>query len=224
MRLTVSNLLQDLDSPEFASVRRAFSRVVRRKGEIVFHPREGRNRLFIVTRGRARIYLASRDKEFTMAILDAGDVYTTHTRAFVQAIDDLELLEADLASVRDCLISMPSLTTAIVKVLGDLLSHAFSVIDNLAFKDVRDRLLGFLAYEARRLPRCKECRSCGRCEEGGMISLGLSTEQLATILGSTRQTVSSLLNSLAKDGVVQLKSRGVVCVPDLARLEALLPE
>ena len=85
---------------------------------------------------------------------------------------------------------------------------------------MRNRLIEFLVYEARRLPRCVECRHCGRCEDGGMVSLGLNTEQMATIIGSSRQTVSSLLNALAKDGVIQLKGRGVICIPDIAMLEA----
>jgi len=61
---------------------------------------------------------------------------------------------------------------------------------------------------------------CG-CTDGGMVSLGLNTEQMATIIGSSRQTVSSLLNALAKEGVIQLKGRGVICIPDIAALEAL---
>jgi CRP-like cAMP-binding protein len=221
MRLTESNLLQDLEKPELAPVREAFALQTFPKGSLVFHPREEKNRIFIVKSGRARVYLAYRDKEFTMAILDAGNVYATHTRGFVQALDDLELLVADVADVRRFLSSMPSLTMAMISVLGDLLSHAFSVIDKLAFKDVRNRLIEFLVYEARRMPHCKECRACGGCEEGGMVSLGLNTEQLATIIGSSRQTVSSLLNTLAKEGVIQLKGRGVICIPDIASLEFL---
>jgi CRP-like cAMP-binding protein len=219
MRLTDTPLLQDLERPEMEPVRRAFHPHAFSRGSMVFHPRQG-NRIFIVTKGRARVYLAYRDKEFTMAVLDAGDVYATHTRAFVQALDDLEILMADVAEVRRHLGSMPSFNSAMIHVLGDLLSHAISVIDTLAFKDVRNRLIEFLVYEARRLPRCLECRHCGRCEDGGMVSMGLNTEQMATIIGSSRQTVSSLLNALAKDGVIQLKGRGVICIPDIATLEA----
>lgn len=218
MRLTDTTLLQDLERPEMAPVRRAFHTRSFTRGALVFHPKQG-NQIFIIVKGRARVYLSFRDKEFTMAVLDAGDVYSTHTRAFVQALDDLEILTADIAEVRRYLGSMPSFNSAMIHVLGDLLSHAISVIDTLAFKDVRHRLIEFLAYEVRRLPRCRECRHCGQCDEGGMVSLGLNTEQLATIIGSTRQTVSSLLNALAKEGLIQLKGRGVICVPDIAALE-----
>jgi len=219
MRLTEITLLQDLHRPEMAPVRKLFSSRKFARGALVFEPRAG-DQIFIVTSGRARVYLAYRDKEFTMAMLDAGDVYATHTRAWVQALDDLEILIASVSEVRRYLGSMPSFNSAMIHVLGDLLSHAISVIDTLAFKDVRNRLIEFLVYEARRLPRCRECRHCGQCEDGGMVSLGLNTEQMATIIGSSRQTVSSLLNALAKDGVIQLKGRGVICIPDIAVLEA----
>jgi len=219
MRLTETTLLQDLDRPEMAPLRKLFVSRKYAKGVLVFEPKSG-DQIFIVTRGRARVYLAYRDKEFTMAMLDAGDVYATHTRAWVQALDDLEILIASVSEVRRYLGSMPSFNSAMIHVLGDLLSHAISVIDTLAFKDVRNRLIEFLVYEARRLPRCRECRHCGQCEDGGMVSLGLNTEQMATIIGSSRQTVSSLLNALAKDGVIQLKGRGVICIPDIAVLEA----
>lgn len=224
MRLTEAKLLQDLQQPEYAALRGAFVPVRHARGALIYQPREKPDRIFIVQSGRARVYLAYRDKEFTLAVLDAGDVYATHTRAYVQALDDLELLVATVADVRQSLMNMPSLTSAMVHVLGDLLSHALTVIDNLAFKDVRKRLIEFLVYEARRLPRCQECRACGACDAGGMISLGLNTEQLATIIGSTRQTVSSLLNALAVDGVIQLKGRGVICIPDIGTLETLAAE
>jgi len=219
MRLTEITLLQDLHRPEMAPVRKLFSSRKFARGALVFEPKAG-DQIFIVTSGRARVYLAYRDKEFTMAMLDAGDVYATHTRAYVQALDDLEILIASVSEVRRYLGSMPSFNSAMIHVLGDLLSHAITVIDTLAFKDVRNRLIEFLVYEARRLPRCRECRHCGQCEDGGMVSLGLNTEQMATIIGSSRQTVSSLLNALAKDGVIQLKGRGVICIPDIAVLEA----
>lgn len=220
MRLTETTLLQDLDRPEMAPLRKLFVSRKYAKGALVFEPKSG-DQIFIVTRGRARVYLAYRDKEFTMAMLDAGDVYATHTRAFVQALDDLEILIAGVPEVRRYLGSMPSFNSAMIHVLGDLLSHAISVIDTLAFKDVRNRLLEFLVYEARRMPRCVECKGCGGCSDGGMVSLGLNTEQMATIIGSSRQTVSSLLNALAKEKAIQLKGRGVICIPDIAILEAL---
>ena len=87
MRLTETTLLQDLDRPEMAPLRKLFVSRKFAKGAMVFEPKSG-DQIFIVTRGRARVYLAYRDKEFTMAMLDSGDVYATHTRAFVQGLHE----------------------------------------------------------------------------------------------------------------------------------------
>jgi CRP-like cAMP-binding protein len=213
MRLPENDLLKELAKPEWTALRQALTSRTTAKGRQVFSPHEPENLLFIVARGRARVYLAYRDKEFTMAILTAGDVYTTHTRAFVAALDDLELLVADIAVVRRFLATMPSLATAMVKVLGDLLAHAFSVIDGLAFHDVRRRLIHLLLHEADRSRRDPSHAPC--------LAHGLNVEQLATIVGSSRQTVSSLLNSLEREGLIELRARGLIGIPDLDALKRL---
>ena len=43
---------------------------------------------------------------------------------------------------------------------------------------------------------------------------GLTTEHLANLLGTTRQTLSTILNALAKDGLLELRGRGLIHVPD----------
>lgn len=212
MRLPENDLLQELDKPEWRALRHRLTTRTYPKGCLVFSPGEPENLLFIVARGRARIYLAYREKEFTMALLGAGDVYTTHTRAHVEALEDLELLVADIAVVRRFLTTMPTLATAMVTVLGDLLGHAFSVIDGLVFHDVRRRLIHLLLREAEHA--CPD--STTPC-----LTHGLSTEQLATIVGSSRQTVSSLLNALEREGLIELRGRGRIGIPNLDALQRL---
>ncbi len=224
VRILETNLLRDLEQPEYKQLRRAFSETGYGKNALVFQPREAHNRIFIVRSGRARVYLAREDKEFTLVILEPGAVFSTHTRAFVQALEDLTLLEAALEDVRQRLLFMPSLTASMVNVLGDLLSCSISIIDSLAFSDVRRRLVEMLLYEARRAPECSQRDACGGCGSGRRVELGLTTEQLASIIGSTRQTVSSLVNSLAKEGLLRRNGRSAICIPDLEELEARLED
>ena len=67
MRLPENDLLQELDKPEWRALRQQLVSRTYPKGRLVFSPREPENLLFVVARGRARIYLAYRDKEFTMS-------------------------------------------------------------------------------------------------------------------------------------------------------------
>jgi CRP-like cAMP-binding protein len=166
--------------------------------------------VFIVKRGRVRVYLAYEEKEFCLAVLGPGDIYSTHTRAFVQAIEDAELLVAPAAAFARRMGAFPGLYSTMIRVLGALLSRAMTIIDSLAFKKVGNRLLELLFEEAgrgRRLP-----------DGGVLLELKLTTEQLAAVLGTTRQTVSSLLNSLAKEGLLEIRGKGVVFIPETDRL------
>ncbi len=203
------DIIAELELPCYAALRPAF--VTRRysRKALIFMPQDEHDRVFIVLKGRARIYLAYEDKEFTLAILERGDVFSTHTRAYVSALEDVEIIVADTAALGQTMLRIPELTRSMVKVLGKLLKHSISVIDTLAFKDVGRRLREFLLFEAGR---------AGRREAGGtLLDLGLTTEQIASILGTTRQTLSTLLNEMSRTGQLEIRGRGVLFFPDPER-------
>jgi CRP-like cAMP-binding protein len=202
-------LLSELEKPCYADLKRAFSSRNFPAKSLMFSPNMEKDDVFIVVKGRVRIYLAYESKEFTLAILERGDVYSTHTPAFISALEATSILIADTAVVGGYMQRIPELTLPMVNVLGKLLKHSIRVIDELAFKDVRRRLVEFLDFEASR---------AGRDAAGGKIlDLGLTTEQIASILGTTRQTLSTLLNEMAKNGQVEIRGRGVFFLPAATR-------
>lgn len=205
------NLLQELEREPLDSLRCEFTERRFPKNSLVFEPRHPENMIFIVKEGRIRIYLAFEDKEFTLALLEPGDVYSTHTRAFVAALDDATVLTMDTAAFMACMAAMPELSQKVVSVLGDLLKQSFSIIHGLAFHEIGARLSEYLAYEAR---------SNGiHGPNGVLVSLGMTVEELAGMIGSTRQTVSKLINGMIRDGLIIKKARGTYLIPDLALLQ-----
>ena len=181
------------------------------KKSMIFSPNHAEDLIFIVESGRARLFLAYEDKEFALAILERGDVYSTHTRAQVSALEDTTLLCARTSQVRRHMLTLPEFTGTMVRVLGEVLKHSISIIDDLAFRDVQTRLVRFLRFVATQ---------SGEAQPGGgtLVRLGLTTEQLASLLGATRQTLSTMLNALERDGRVELRGRGVIFIPDLDAL------
>ncbi|NCC24356.1 MAG: Crp/Fnr family transcriptional regulator [Deltaproteobacteria bacterium] len=215
MKLTDVNLLDELAKPEHAELRAQFMERTHAKGALIYQPGEGPDLVFVVSSGRVRIYLASVDKEFTVAILEPGAVYSTHTRAFVEAMDECVLLVTETGRFHAGLRSYPELTGAMINVLGGLLKNSFSIIHGLVFHDASLRLVGYLLEEARHGEPCddKGCR---------IIRLGLLTEEMAKIVGATRQTVSMLISDLVRSGDLVKLGRGEYLIPDLTRLEARL--
>jgi len=214
MKLVNVDLLATLDGPEYSTLRKSFVERSYTRGAIIFSPLEEADRVFIVKSGRVRIFLASDVKEFTLAILERGDIYSTHTRAYVAALDDSLLWVMDTAGFHKSLADHPNLAGAMINVLGGLLKNSMSIISGLVFNDVNRRLVEYLLAEAR--------ASDERHDDGILVRLDLTTEQVAQIVGSTRQTVSVLINDLVRAGDIEKVERGVFLVPDTGRLEARL--
>ncbi len=212
MKFVEENLLDHLQRNEFAELYASLTRRSYPKGAFVCRPGDEENRVFIVARGRARVYLGYEDKEFNLGILSRGDIYSTHTRAFVQSLEEIEVLIADTETFRQKMLDDPEVAKAMVVVLGSMLKTSFTIIEGLVFKDVKSRLAALLAGEARRHGISSE--------EGIIVRIDLSVEQIANLVGSTRQTVSTLLNDFSREGLVKRLERGRFLVTDAAALEA----
>jgi CRP-like cAMP-binding protein len=204
------NLLRELERPDFEGLRRDFSPLSFERGSVMFRPRSEQNLVFVVRTGKVRVYLSGEDRDFTLAILEPGDVYATHTSAWVQALEPVTVLVMDTESFYRHMTEHTALAKTVIYVLGGILKQSFAIIDSLAFKDIRRRLVEFILYEVER---------CGPSPDGGArVSLGMTTEQVAAIVGATRQTVSTLVNEMVREGVLVKEGRGVFLVPEVTRL------
>jgi len=214
MKFLEENLLDHLQRPEFASLLSALMKKTFVKGAFICQPGMGENRVFIVEKGRVRVYLGYEDKEFNLGILAKGDIYSTHTGTYVEALEETTLLMTDVTTFRRQMVGDPEVTKAMVRVLGNILKTSFSIIDGLAFKDVNYRLVALLSNEARK-------HGVNLGTGGYSITIDLSVEQIARLVGSTRQTISTLLNDLVRAGLLERPARGIFILPDLAALEAI---
>jgi len=177
---------------------------------IVFSPADHVDVVFMVKKGRLRVYLAFEDKEFTLTFLEPGDFFSSHTRAFVQSLEDAEILEIGTARFQQKATEIPTVSLGLMKVLGSVFRNSISIIESLAFKDVHLRLVDFLVEAAQR--RGEEVQG------GTRIDLGLSTEDIALLVGSTRQTISTFLNGLIKRGIIEKPDRRTMIIRDLEAL------
>ena len=170
--------------------------------------------MFIVRQGLVRVYLAYGEKEFTIAFLKPGDVYVSHSSARVQAVEDTTILLVDTATFNQRMMSVPQFTVTIVRVLGGILKNTFSIVDGLALRDVSARIARYLVSAAQENAPGPDGRR--------RVRLQLSGEMLAHTLGTSRQTVSTLLTDLTRSGILVKEQRGVYCILDEGRLRELL--
>ncbi|WP_413699942.1 Crp/Fnr family transcriptional regulator [Psychromonas sp. KJ10-10] len=175
---------------------------------ILSNPQDPENQVFYIVSGTLRVYLSYEDKVFTLALLSAGDVYCTHTRAYVEAIEESEVYFSDLRTFSQRLQEHPKLVGAVTRVLSSTLSGCIDTIENLAFRDVRSRFACFLLSQLQ--------------DEKNMSSLSIklpfSTELLAQSIGTSRQTLSSIISDLQKNGILERKGKGFLLILDKEKL------
>ena len=180
------------------------------KGTLLSTPGSARNQVFIVHSGRLRVYLAGANRELNVSFLETGDIYTTHTPMYVQTAAASALWMMDTRAFAHKLANDPGINPMVMRVIGRLLSNAVTLIEDLAFREVPARLARFLVGLAERRGR--------QDEHGCTIALDLSTEDIAGLLGTTRQTVSLLMNQWQREGILQRQGRHSLSIRSLERL------
>ncbi|SDH79441.1 Crp/Fnr family transcriptional regulator [Desulfosporosinus hippei] len=184
-----------------------------KKNKRIFEPDSKDNFIMIVLEGKVRIYLAYPDgKEFTISFLEQGDIYSSHSKTFAEAREATKILAINAQAFHLFMLNNPTILISMVKALGDSLGNTLRIIENLAFLDIDKRLARFL------LDAAKEKGVVG--QEGTFINLGLSVEDLALAVGSSRQTASMLLNRWERDGVIR-RNRKTVFLLDMLKLQEL---
>ena len=106
----------------------------------------------------------------------------------------------------------PDVASAVVRALGSRLRHFVQLVDTLAFRDVAARLAMLLADYADRDGQA----------EGDTLVLDLerTQEELATELGTARESISRALKQLAVRGLILSRTGTRLVVAPTARLRA----
>lgn len=184
------------------------------KREVAFTPYSNMESMYLVLRGRIRITLNyPNGKEFTISLLDKGDVYSGHARGLGIALEKTEVAFLPLRVFQEMVNEYPSFAINVLATVGSTLQTTFNVIENLVFRDVNERIYAFILTMID---------SKGTVtKEGIEVSLGLTQAEIATMVSSTRQTVNSVLTSLQKEQVISFSKKKLI-VHDRERLSSLI--
>ncbi len=181
----------------------------RRVAERVLLEMEG-DGVFVVLVGRLRVFLSYEGKEFTLFFLEPGDIFSLHSGAMIEARKPSELLFADMATFEKTLEAYPSLAPTVIGILGRTLRSTIEIIEGLMFSDLRHRIIHVLVDRAEGHGR--------RTADGLVLDVDLNTEDVANMVGATRQSASAVLNQLIRAGCLCRLSRTQWLVPDVAAL------
>jgi len=212
--LQQSRLFSDTADGEAEAYQHLFRMELFPKRTRVFDVGDPARIIYLVKYGKVRIARLTPDgKEVTVAVLGAGDIFgeetlfdATRPRSNVAICVEETLLCMSRADELLALLSTdPQVALNVAKILSDRLDDASGTIEDFAYSKVPDRIVHLferLSHEH------------GRRTPGGIaIDVALTHGEIASAIGSTRETVSLELAKLIRAGRVKQEGRAFV-LPD----------
>lgn len=207
-RFSIANVLL---SPAGENFFRGFRSKIHEKGSLVCTGEGDENGVFVVVDGRLRVFLVGEEREITLFYLTAGDMFCMHSGCLVEASERSELRVTDIRTFEQKMETCPSIAWGLISILGRALTSCMRTIEDLMFHDIKQRLAGFFLDHAQ---------TGGKETEGGVqVTVELTVEEIANLIGSSRQTTSTAINSLIKEGYISRQGRVNYTIPDLSRLK-----
>jgi CRP/FNR family cyclic AMP-dependent transcriptional regulator len=192
------------------------------KGDYIYFEAYHHNRLYFIKEGYIRVgFIDDSGQEVIREIIQKGEIFGQITLEknnlngeFAQAYKSaVSLCAFTIDDFEKLLQKKPALALKYSKQVGAKLRHIENRLVNLLNRDVKSRLLGFLwQLVQQHLPGASDSPLC--------IPNYLTHEDMAHLIGSSRQTVTTLINELASAGLLNYK-RHEICFPDVNKFQKL---
>lgn len=211
-------LFAAMDEEAAAAVRRSMAEVSLGRGQVLFREGDYGDRLFVIAEGKLKIGRSSPDgRENLLSVLGPGDqfgeltVFDPEARMGTAiAVTDCRLYSLSSENLRPWIAQRPDVALALLRQLSRRLRRSTEVLSDLVFSDVPGRVAKSLLDLANRFGT--------PIPDGMHVAHDLTQEELAQLVGASRETVNKALADFAARGWIRLEARAVVLI-DRERLE-----
>jgi CRP/FNR family cyclic AMP-dependent transcriptional regulator len=210
-------LFTALDDAAATTLRESMTQVKVTKGHTLFKEGDAGDRLFVVVEGKLKLGTSSGDgRENLLSILGPGDMFGELSlfdpgprTATATAVTDSRVLALANDQVIGWVTAHPQVSLQLLKRLARRLRRTNEVLADLVFADVPGRVAKAIMDLGERFGTKKA--------DGLHVNHELTQEELAQLVGASRETVNKALADFAGRGWVRLEPRAVV-VLDYERL------
>lgn len=192
------------------------------KGSILFTKGDSAKHLHIVRHGRVKVYEMSEDgRQQIIRLLEPGDFFG-ELALFMEKQDYLLNAET-LEDTGICLLSRddfkalihqnPDISLGVLQALTERLAYAETFISTLTLKTIEQRLISWLLAMAE--------KEGVLTPQGIRLTINLPRHELASLFGTTRETISRKLSKLQADGLLTLHGQKQIMILDKDELISL---
>ena len=206
-----------LDTSAADALRASMSLVKLRKGQSLFKEGDDGDNLYVVSNGKVKLGTKSPDgRENLLMILGPGDMFgelslfdSGPRTATATAVTDSKLLTLGQEKVIPWVKEYPEVSLQLLARLASRLRRTNEVVGDLVFSDVPGRVAKALIDLGDRFGKVTD--------EGLFVHHDLTQEELAQLVGASRETVNKALADFAGRGWLRLDGRAVL-ITDVERL------
>src|SRR5690606_24761444 len=216
--LSKAPLFAALDRESAAALRTSVTEVRLAKGQTLFSENDAGDRLYVVLEGKIKLSRTAADgRENLLSVLGPGEMFGELSLfdPRPRTASAIALTEARLAGLghddlRPWLTGRPEVALHLLRALAQRLRRTNDVIADLVFTDVPGRVAKQLLDLAERFGQ--------KTEEGVRVHHDLTQEELAQLVGASRETVNKALADFAQRGWLRIEAKAVLIL-DKERLQ-----
>jgi len=211
-------LFQGLATQAAAELAAAMSNVRLDRGGVLFHEGDTDDRLYVVVSGKVKLgRRGTAGRENLIAVLGPGQMFGELSlfdpgprSSTASAVTPAEIRCLEHDELMKSLTRHPEVAQGLLAQLAGRLRRANDVVADLVFSDVPGRVAKALLDLASRFGE--------ESVEGVNVHHDLTQEELAQLVGASRETVNKALADFATRGWIRLEPRSVTIL-DVARVE-----
>jgi CRP-like cAMP-binding protein len=204
------SIFADLDSAALAELEPLLVAKKFARDSLIVSQEEPGDAMFIVRSGRVKVVLyGDTGREIILSLLKSGDFFGEMSllddqprSANVIALEESEVLVLHRHAFKRYLIAHPDVAFALLAELSRRLRRADEIIGNLALLDVFGRVAHMLIDLAQ--------TEGVQTDEGILIKERPTQQNIASMVGTSRETVSRTLSEFAKRGYIEMQGRAIL--------------
>lgn len=196
----------------------AHEKTIPRK-EIIYTPEDKNEVMFILKKGRVRIFkLSAEGKMITLAILKDRDIFGAMSlikggvsKAYAETLEDSYICAIRQEDFHNLIKEIPEIALGLIEKINQKLKEAEDRIADLVFRDVPGRIASVLLKLAEQFGKDSPA--------GTQISFKITHQELADMVGTTRETATVILNELKEDNVLKIEEKYITVLDEKALKE-----
>lgn len=211
-------LFTALDDAQAASLRASMDSVKINKGGILFKEGDEGEHVYVIVDGKLKLGTSSGDgRENLLSILGPGEMFGELSlfdpgprTSTATAVTDAKLLSLSHEKLIPWLKGNPEVSLQLLARMAQRLRRTNEAVGDLVFSDVPGRVAKALIDLGSRFGK--------KTDAGLFVHHDLTQEELAQLVGASRETVNKALADFAGRGWLKLDGRAVL-ITDVERLE-----